>query len=201
MNMVVALGLEGPLARAKCGSITIEVYKGDITQAEIEAIVNPANSLMIMGGGVAGAIRRAGGEEIEAEARKYAPVPVGKAIVTGAGKLQPRVRYVIHAPTMERPAMRTTREKVEKATRAALEAAASRGIREVALPAMGAGVGGLDVKTSMEAMLDALESLPDDVKSKIQRIVFVGYRDADAKKMVEVLKERASKRTSCIELT
>lgn len=194
------MGIKGPLVRAKCGNVSIEVYQGDITQAEIEAIVNPANSLMIMGGGVAGAIRRAGGEEIEIEARRYAPVPVGKAIVTSAGRLQPRIRYVIHAPTMERPAMRTTREKVEKAARAALEAAISKGIREVAFPALGAGVGGLDVKTSTEAILDAIESLPEETRSKIARIILVGYTEADAKKMVEVVKQRAAKKTSCIEL-
>ena len=194
------MGIKGPLVRAKCGNVSIEVYQGDITQAEIEAIVNPANSLMIMGGGVAGAIRRAGGEEIEIEARRYAPVPVGKAIVTSAGRLQPRIRYVIHAPTMERPAMRTTREKVEKAARAALEAAISKGIREVAFPALGAGVGGLDVKTSTEAMLDAIESLPEEARSKLARVILVGYTEADAKKMVEVIKQRAAKKTSCIEL-
>ena len=194
------MALKGPLVRAKCGNVVIEVYQGDITRAEIEAIVNPANSLMIMGGGVAGAIRRAGGEEIETEARRYAPVPVGKAVVTSAGRLQPRIRYVIHAPTMERPAMRTTREKAEKAARAALEVAVSRGIREIAFPALGAGVGGLDVKTSAEAILDAIESLPEEMRSKLSRIVLIGYSEADAKKMADVIKQRAGKKTSCIEL-
>ena len=194
-------GVEGPLARAKCGDTIIEVWKGDITQLEIEAIVNPANSLMIMGGGVAGAIRRAGGEEIEREARRYAPVPVGKAVVTGAGRLAPRIKYVIHAPTMERPAMRTTREKVKKAMLAALRAAAEKGISELAVPALGAGVGGLSVEDSMEAMLDAVEKARrENILSRIKRIVFIGYTEADAKHMKEVLERRASKQTSCIRL-
>ncbi len=192
---------KGPLAKARCDSIEIEVWQGDITGLEVDAIVNPANSLMIMGGGVAGAIRRAAGEEVEREARRHAPVPVGKAIVTSAGRLQPRIKFVIHAPTMERPAMRTTREKVEAATRAALLVAAEKGVESVAFPAMGAGVGGLSIEESMEAMLDALEDLAKQGKlGKLKKVIFIGYLEGDAEKMVEVLRRRTAKKTSCIEL-
>lgn len=74
-------------------NVKISVITGDITRLEVDAIVNPANSMLIMGGGVAGAIKRVGGKEIEDEALKYAPVPVGKAIATKAGKL--KAKYVI----------------------------------------------------------------------------------------------------------
>ncbi len=135
----------------------IIVLKGDITKVKgFDAIVNPANSLMIMGGGVAGAIARAGGEEIEKEARTHAPVPVGKAVVTGAGKLP--ARYVIHAPTMERPAMRTSRENVRKATRAALEIAEKKSIRSILFPGMGTGVGGVSPEDAAKVMVEEITS-------------------------------------------
>jgi O-acetyl-ADP-ribose deacetylase (regulator of RNase III) len=97
--------------------VTISVMSGDITKLEADAIVNAANSHLIMGGGVAGAILRAGGREIQEEANKKAPVSVGKAIETTAGKL--KAKYVIHAPTMERPAMPTSKQDVRLATRSA----------------------------------------------------------------------------------
>jgi len=84
--------------------VRIVVLTGDITKQEVDAIVNPANSMLVMGGGVAGAIKRVGGKEIEDESVKHAPVPVGEAVATGAGRL--KAKYVIHAPTMERPAAR-----------------------------------------------------------------------------------------------
>lgn len=148
----------------RAGPSLVVVALGDITKARVDAIVNPANSLMIMGGGVAGAIRRAGGEEIEAEARRLAPVPVGKAVTTTAGKLP--ARAVIHAPTMERPAMSIGPENAYRAARAALEEASLRGFRSVALPALGAGVGGLSVEESARqiarAILDS-EARPDTI--------------------------------------
>ncbi len=133
---------------AKCWSLknglTLIVDEGDITKASVDAIVNAANSLLIMGGGVAGAIKRAGGVEIEREALRYAPIPVGKAIATTAGRLP--AKYVIHAPTMPQPAMRIPLENAAKATKAALEEAERIGVESIAFPAMGAGVGGLSVR-------------------------------------------------------
>ncbi len=152
----------------------IEVVKGDITKLSIEAIVNPANSLMLMGGGVAGAIRRVGGDIIEAEARKYAPVPVGKAVVTTAGKLPSK--YVIHAPTMERPAMRTTKEKVRKAVKAALEATESKGIKEVAFPGMGTGVGGVPPDEAAEVMIDEIVKFLKQAKN-LRKVVLVAFNN------------------------
>ena len=84
--------------------MSIVVKRGDITQLSCDAIVNPANSFGYMGGGVAGAIKRIGGNEIEREAVSKAPIRVGSAIATTAGTLP--CKYVIHAPTMKQPAMR-----------------------------------------------------------------------------------------------
>jgi len=168
--------------------LNIVVLQGDITALEVDAIVNPANSYMIMGGGVAGVIKRKGGEVIEREARKSAPVPVGKAVATQAGKL--KVKYVIHAPTMERPAMRTSREKVKLATKAALNKAVELGIINVAFPAMGAGVGGLSVDTSVKTILEAIDESFDRVSaSKLSTIYLVAYREEDYRVFLEVVKK------------
>ncbi|MCS7131368.1 MAG: macro domain-containing protein [Hadesarchaea archaeon] len=139
----------------KLGNVKISVKCGDLTSEEVDAICNPANSLMIMGGGVAGAIKRTGGEEIEREARKHAPVSVGNAIATTAGKL--KVKWVIHAPTMERPAMRTTSQKVYSATLAALKCAESIGATSIALPGMGTGIGGVPHVDAARAMIQAIK--------------------------------------------
>ncbi len=189
-------GLEGPKLVVECDGGRVEVYQGDITEASVDAIVNPANSLMIMGGGVAGAIRRAAGEEVEAEARRYAPVPVGEAVVTGAGRLAPRVKAIIHAPTMERPAMRTTVEKVRRATRAALRAAAERGFETVALPAMGAGVGGVPVKDSVQAMLEVLLEHWGSSR-RPGRVVLVAYTELDLKQFEKAVSEFLHRHRQC----
>jgi O-acetyl-ADP-ribose deacetylase (regulator of RNase III) len=175
------------VAEYRCDGLRIEVWKGDITEAECEAVVNPANSLMIMGGGVAGALRRAAGESVEAEARRHAPVPVGEAIHTGAGRLEPRIRYIIHAPTMERPAMRTTESKVLKAAKAALKEAEKLKVSCIAFPAMGAGVGGLSAKESIRAMMQALDEFLQEGGKPPARIVFVAYLDRDARHFIEEL--------------
>jgi len=167
----------------KADGRVIEVVKGDITRLgfRVDAIVNPANSLMIMGGGVAGALKRVGGVEIEEEAMKHAPVPVGRAISTGAGRINARV--IIHAPTMERPAMRIPVDNVYKATLAALEEARRIGAGSIAFPAMGAGVGGVSYTDSFQAMLDAVL----DFKGGPGRIIFVAWGDEAYRAALEVL--------------
>ncbi len=153
--------------------VSVEVWQGDITELGVEAIVNPANSQMLMGGGVAGAIRRKGGEEIEKEAVKHAPVPIGRAIVTHAGKL-PKIKYVIHAPTMERPAMSTNTEKVRLATRAALDCAKDNNITEIAFPGMGTGVGGVPYEDAARVMCEEAKSHIDG-GTTLKRVVLIGF--------------------------
>ncbi len=186
-----------PFQTLICDGYTVILARGDITLAECDAIVNAANSLMIMGGGVAGAIRRAAGEEVEREARRYAPVPVGKAVATSAGRLAPRVKAVIHAPTMERPAMRTTVEKVAKATRAALELAAEKGFDCIAFPAMGAGVGGVPVKDSVETMLREIEEFLSENPGKPRKIILVAYSEGDKKQFIKALNDFLRKTKLC----
>ena len=139
---------------SKIGNLTVVVKRGDLTKQSADAICNPANSLMFMGGGAAGALKRAGGEVIEREARKHAPVAVGKAVATTAGRL--KARWVIHAPTMARPAMRIKSEDVYLATRAALGRAERAGASGIVIPGMGTGVGGVSFEEAAGAMVKAM---------------------------------------------
>lgn len=133
--------------------------RGDITQEECDAIVNPANSLGIMGGGVALAIKIKGGEEIEKEARSKSPIKVGRAISTTSGKL--KCKYVIHSPTMEKPAQKIPLENVRLATKAALELATKLKIKSIALPGMGTGVGGISQEDAAKAMIEECKKFED----------------------------------------
>jgi O-acetyl-ADP-ribose deacetylase len=134
----------------------IHIAKADITDMAVDAIVNPANSLGIMGGGVAAAISRKGGPSIQKEAMSMAPIAVGAAIVTTAGKLW--AKYVIHAPTMEEPGTKVEVENARRAARASLIAAALRGFDVIAIPGLGTGLGGLDPAEAARAMVDELRA-------------------------------------------
>jgi len=151
----------------------IRVVAGDIAGLEVDAIVNPANSLMHMGGGVAGAIKRVGGTGIEAEALKKAPVKVVDAIATKAGKLP--ARFVIHAPTMTRPAMQTNEENARQAIRGALECAQELGIHSVAFPGLGTGVGGLSMEAAVNVMMQELKKHLGE-STTLREVVFIGFR-------------------------
>jgi O-acetyl-ADP-ribose deacetylase (regulator of RNase III) len=149
--------------------MVIHVAIGDLTQLTVDAIVNPANSLGIMAGGVAASIGEAGGPAIEEEARACAPVAVGAAIVTTAGELF--VKAVIHAPTMEEPGMKIGVENVRRATRAALLAAARLNYQSIALPAIGTGVGGVPYDEAARAMVDELRAHKQPMPSTVWLIV------------------------------
>lgn len=148
----------------------IEVLEGDITGLEIQAIVNPANSKLIMGGGLAGIIKKEGGQEIQDEARGKAPVKVGEAIITNAGKLPSE--YVIHAPTMEKPSQKISIENVRQAIQGILNCAEKNGIEEIAIPGLGTGVGGVSYEGAASAMVEELKNFESE---KIKKVVLVGY--------------------------
>jgi O-acetyl-ADP-ribose deacetylase len=117
--------------------LIVEVLQGDLTQQDVDAIVNAANNDLELGGGVAGAIARAGGPQIQAECRAIGPIEVGDAAITGGGKLP--ARFVIHAASMHLGG-RTTAESLRRSTRRSLEIAAQRGLRSLAFPAVGTGI-------------------------------------------------------------
>lgn len=136
--------------------LTISVVQGSILEVDAQVIVNAANSRGIMGGGVAGAIKRAAGVEVEDEARKQAPIPVGKAVLTSGGKT--KFKGIIHAPTMPQPAMQIPPQNVALATRAALALGDSRGFTSIAIPGMGTGVGGVAHAEAAALMINEIKA-------------------------------------------
>jgi O-acetyl-ADP-ribose deacetylase (regulator of RNase III) len=134
----------------------IVTQQGDIAQVKADAVVNPANSQGAMGGGLGGALKRLGGEVIEEEAMKQAPIPIGEAVATSAGSLP--FRYVVHAPTMAAPGERSTVEAVRQATLAARMCGDSYGVKVLAMPGLGAGVGGLSPASAAEVIVETLRN-------------------------------------------
>jgi O-acetyl-ADP-ribose deacetylase len=150
-------------------TVLLEVVAGDITQLEVDAIANAANNELWMGAGVAGAIKRAGGQEIEAEAVAKGPIEIGDAIATGAGKL--KARHVIHGAVMGTD-LRTDGELIRKTTRRCLEVADQLGARSVALPAFGTGVGGFPLERCATEMIEAVRSYEP---ASVDRVVFAVF--------------------------
>ena len=158
----------------RVGRATVETVQGDITEMDVDAIVNAANNYLWMGAGVAGAIKRKGGESIEEEAVSQGPVPVGSAVVTSGGAL--KARHVIHAAGMGQD-LKTDADKVAAATLSSLIVAGEHGIASIAFPAIGSGVGGLSphlcAKTMIDTVIDHL--LGTEV---FDRVVFALFDEA-----------------------
>jgi O-acetyl-ADP-ribose deacetylase (regulator of RNase III) len=131
--------------------ITIKIIQGDITTSNAEAIVNAANNHLWMGAGVAGAIKRAGGKEIEDEAISKGPIPVGSAIETNAGKL--KAKYVIHAAVMGQDLV-TNENYIREATKSVINLCEKLKLSSVAFPALGTGVGGFPLDECAEIMIN-----------------------------------------------
>jgi O-acetyl-ADP-ribose deacetylase len=131
--------------------VQLEVREGDIAAVEADAIANAANDRLWMGAGVAGALKRAGGAEIETEAMALGPIERGTAVATGAGRLP--ARWVIHGAVMGQD-LRTNAELVRRTTRACLALADELGCASLALPAFGTGVGGFPLEDCAGIMVE-----------------------------------------------
>jgi O-acetyl-ADP-ribose deacetylase (regulator of RNase III) len=147
----------------------LEVVEGDIAALEVDAIANAANDRLWMGAGVAGAIKRAGGEAIEREAVAKGPIPVGTAVATGAGRLS--ARYVLHGAVMGQD-LRTNADLVERTTRSCLELADELGCRSLGLPAFGTGVGGFPVEDCARILIAETRAFEP---SALERVVFAVF--------------------------
>ena len=145
---------------------------GDITDAEVDAIINAANSALVLGSGVAGAIDRRGGPSIAEACRALGPIEVGEAAATGAGELNARI--VIHAAGM-RLGGGVTADSCRAATVNSLRRAEEKQLRSIAFPAIGTGVGGLDMASCAEIMLGAVRG---HTPGSLQRVLFVLFDDA-----------------------
>jgi len=153
----------------------IAVLDTDITALEIDAIANAANTHLMHGGGVAGAIARAGGPAVQAESGERSPIGLGECVETTAGDMP--ARWVIHAATME-PGGPTSAEVIRRATASTLRRADELGARSLALVAFGTGVGGFPLDEAARIMVDAARR---HEPGSLERVVFAVHgNDAEA---------------------
>ena len=151
----------------------ISVVLGDITESRAEVIVNAANNRLLMGGGVAGVIKRKGGKGIEEEALKKGPIETGGAVATSAGELA--AKYVIHAATMGMD-FKTDETMIRQACRSSLQLAAELNVSSIVFPALGCGTGGFPLLASAKIMAqEVLRYLRAADDAPLKEIVFCLY--------------------------
>jgi len=167
----------------KYGQGEIEIIQGDITDQEVDAIINAANNDLVLGSGVAGAIRRKGGPSIQEECDRHGPIKVGEAALTGAGNL--KAKYVIHAASMgfNKP---TTPETLLSSTKASLIIATDKQLSSIAFPALGTGVSGFPVDKCAQIMIQvAKDHLRKNAFPK--KVLFVLFDQKSAQVFKDVL--------------
>ncbi len=164
--------------KVNIGVAILEIVQGDITEQDTEAIVNAANNFLWMGSGVAGAIKRYGGEEIEREAMVQAPVEMGEAVITSAGKL--KAKHVIHAAVMGQD-LHTDAEKIKTSTFNSLKLAELKQVKSISFPAIGTGVGGFSIFQCANIMLNEVINFLQNTKYiKLVRFVLFDKQTFDA---------------------
>jgi O-acetyl-ADP-ribose deacetylase (regulator of RNase III) len=163
----------------------IVLLQGDLTEMDVDAIVNAANNDLQLGGGVAGAIRRKGGEAIQRECNAIGSIPVGGAAITTGGTL--RARFVIHAASMQLGG-ETTARALRSSTAHSLQIARERGLKSIAFPAVGTGIAGFALPECARIMLrEAVEHLRG--QTSLEKVYFVLF---DAGALAEFEKARAA---------
>ncbi len=162
----------------------IRLVKGDITELEVDAIVNAANAQLVLGGGVAGAIRKKGGPSIQEECNKIGGTTVGNAVVTGAGNL--KAKYVIHAVG---PRMGEGDEdnKLRNATLNSLRRATEKGCKTIAFPAISTGIFGFPKDRCAKIMLTAIRDFLEKEDTSLQEVIMCLFGDEDFKIFEETM--------------
>ena len=148
----------------KIGKTRLEVLTGDITKADTEAVVNPANNMLWTGGGISAAIRKAGGESIESEALSRAPAEIGSAVVTGGGALN--ARHVL---------LSTNEKFISRAVRACYEKADEIHCKSIAMPLLDSGAFDVEIHLAAHIIVDETVDYFIKENSSIERIVFVEH--------------------------
>lgn len=163
---------------------------GDITDMDVDAIVNAANNDLKLGAGVAGAIRRKGGDQIQRECDDIGAIPIGSAAITSGGRL--KARHVIHAASMQLGG-NTTSQSLRGSTAFSLRIASQHKLRSIAFPAVGTGIAGFPMRECAEIMLEeAAKHL--EGQSTVEKIYFVLFDNHSLSVFEEVLKEMRSNR-------
>ena len=167
--------------------------KGDITAMNVDAIVNAANTDLMLGAGVAGAIRNGGGPAIQEECDRLGPIALGEAAVTTGGRL--KALYVIHAASM-RLGGRTSAESLRLATHHSLLRAEEKGLKSIAFPAIGTGIAGFAMDECARIMLaEALVHIKS--RTSLERVHFVLYDDAALKTFEDVYQQLTARPAGC----
>jgi O-acetyl-ADP-ribose deacetylase (regulator of RNase III) len=192
--MVRSVTIEGSFLEAAefpIPSMQIEIVQGDITrQPDVDAIVNAANTDLILGSGVAGAIFRRGGAEIDREGQAKGPIKLGAVAVTGAGRLPNK--YVIHAAAMgyrtedarvpKRPGSLSSAAIITDATRNSLRCADELKMKSIAFPALATGVAAFPVDECAEVMIQTVQDYArGNPTSSVRRVRFVLFAEQDCK--------------------
>lgn len=173
--------------KIKINKTELELYKGDITDLEVDCITNAANDHLWMGSGVAGAIKKKGGKEIEDEAISKGPIEIGEVVVTGAGKL--KAKYVLHAAVMGQD-LKTSFNIIEKATLNTLKKADELGVESIALPAFGTGVGGLSMPKTAQVIVDSIFNYLLTKSSNIKHVIIALIDDGAFNTFKKEIEER-----------
>jgi O-acetyl-ADP-ribose deacetylase (regulator of RNase III) len=174
--------------KEKIGNGVIEILQADITSLEVDAIVNAANNHLILGSGVAGAIRSKGGPSIQQECDRIGPIKVGEAAITGAGNLP--AKFVIHAASMgDEP---VSERSLHDSVRNSLLKGEDAGTTSVAFPAIGTGVGGFPVERCAEIMLDLAEQHLTEEGRGINHIIFALFGESDKRVFEQALASRSA---------
>jgi O-acetyl-ADP-ribose deacetylase len=163
----------------------IVLAQGDLTEMDVDAIVNAANNDLQLGGGVAGAIRRKGGEVIQRECDAIGSVPIGGAAITSGGNL--RARFVIHAASMQLGGA-TTARALRTATAHSLRIAAEKGLHSIAFPAVGTGIAGFPLSECAQIMLQEVAKHLKGPTS-LEKVHFVLFDDRALAAFEKVLAE------------
>ena len=149
----------------------LQLIEGDITEMQTDAIVNAANERLILGGGVAGAIRTKGGSQIQNECNKIGGTFVGGVVITSAGKL--KAKYVIHA-VGPRMGEGNENQKLKNATLNALKVADENNLKSISFPAISSGIFGFPIESCAKIMLStSIEYLKG--KTSLEKVVFCLY--------------------------
>jgi O-acetyl-ADP-ribose deacetylase len=156
------------------GTTTVETITGDITLLAVDAIVNPANAALVLGGGVAGAIARRGGPSIQEECGRLGGTPVGTAVITTGGALP--ARHVIHA-VGPRWGEGNEAEKLRDAVQAVLRVARAHGVRTVALPAISTGIFGYPLAEAAGVIVEAIRDELTAAPGSLERVVLCLFDD------------------------
>ena len=163
----------------------IELVQGDITESDTDAIVNAANSQLVLGAGVAGAIRTKGGPSIQEECNALGHCPVGGAVITSGGTL--KARHVIHA-VGPRQGEGDEEEKLKNATLSSLKVAEENNLKSITFPAISTGVYGFPLDACARIMLTTIKEYLSGT-TKIERVVFALFDDQSFKAFKDQLKK------------